>query len=168
MSLSRCSQGRSKFGPSKLSPVSSTFDIFISVSNLHYKANSAKYLTGAWNKVNFTASIIEGLPGHMSIYTPDPKTLLTHVPPFHTNCIQSFTLIPAEECIPVDWTFGRIRTILTWCIVTKCGRYNGDLGYMISFNVQSGLSDLLVASRDLCPHPRCNEDDLIGMDPHAR
>lgn len=104
----------------------------------------------------------------MSVYAPNPKTLLSYVPPSHTDCVRSFTLIPAEECIPFDRIFGKIRAIPTWCIVTKRGRYNGDLGYMISFNAQSGLCDLLVASRDLRPHPRCDKDDLIGMDPHAR
>ena len=103
----------------------------------------------------------------MSIYTPDLKTLLSHVPPSHTDCVQNFTLIPAEDCIPLDRVFGKIHAIPTWCIVTKHGRYNGDLGYMISFNAQSGLCDMLVASRELHSHPQCDEDDLIGMDSHA-
>ena len=103
----------------------------------------------------------------MNVYAPNPKTLLSHIPPSHMDCVWSFTLIPAEECIPVDQIFGKIHTIPTWCIVTKCRQYNGDPRYMISPNAQSSLCNLLVASRDLCPHLWCNEDSLIGMDPHA-
>ena len=103
----------------------------------------------------------------MSIYAPDPKTLLSHVPPSHTDCMWNFTLIPAEDCIPLDQIFGKFHAIPTWCIVMNHGWYNGNLGYMISFNTQSGLCDVLVASRELCSHPRCDEDDLISMDSHA-
>ena len=81
--------------------------------------------------------------------------------------MRNFTLIPAEDCIPLDWIFGKIHAIPTWCIVMNHGWYNGNLGYMISFNTQSGLCDVLVASRELCSHPRCDEDDLISMDSHA-
>ena len=104
----------------------------------------------------------------MSIYAPDPKTLLSHIPPSHTDCMRNFTLIPAEDCIPLDWIFGKIHAIPTWCIVMKCGQYNGDLGYIISFNAQSGLCDVLVASRELRSHSQCDEDDLISMDSRAR
>jgi hypothetical protein len=152
MSLSSRLQGQSKFGRSKLFPVSSTFGTFNSASNFHYKANSANYLAGVWNKAHFTASITDGLPGHVSIYAPNPKTLLSHVPSSHMDCVRSFTLVPAEECIPIKHIFGKVHAIPAWCVVTKRGRYNGDLGYMISFNAQSSLCDILVASRDL--HPR--------------
>ena len=94
--------------------------------------------------------------------------LLGCVPPSHTDCMRSFTLVPMEDCVPLNLIFGKVRAIPAWCLITKCRRYHGDLGYMIFFNAEFGLCDILVASRELRSHPQHDEDNLIGVDHHAR
>jgi len=84
------------------------------------------------------------------------------------DCVRSFTLIPVEECVPLDLIFGKVHAIPAWCLITKRGQYHGDLGYMIFFDAESGLCDILIASRELHLHPQHNKDDLIGVDRHAR
>ncbi|KAG6381505.1 hypothetical protein JVT61DRAFT_88 [Boletus reticuloceps] len=133
-----------------------------------YKADAAKFIAAAWNKVHLTASMIEGLHGRVNVQAPDPKTFLGHLPPSHIGCVRSYTLVPPEDRIPIFRSFGDVRAIPAWCLITRRGRYKGDLGYIISFNSQSGLFDILVASRELKPLPRHDNDDMVGEDAHAR
>lgn len=95
-------------------------------------------------------------------------TLRCHVPPSHIDCVRSLTLVPVEERVPLIRVFGEVRTIPAWCIISKHGRYKGDLGYIISFNAQSGVFDVLAASRELEPLPRYDDDEMIGQDIRAR
>lgn len=120
-----------------------------------------------WNKAGLKSSTIEGLPGRVSVFAPDRKTLFSRAPPSHIDCIRSYTRVPAED-IALHALFSGPRTIPAWCIITKRGLYKGDLGYVVAFDHKSGVLDILVASRYLSPLPRLPDDEMIGEDPHAR
>ncbi|KAG6379423.1 hypothetical protein JVT61DRAFT_11892 [Boletus reticuloceps] len=131
-------------------------------------ADAAKFIAAVWSKVQLTASMVEGLRGRVVVRAPDPRTFLKHLPPSHIDCVQSFTLVPPEECILPLRLFEEMRVIPAWCVITKRGRYHGDLGYVFSFNSENGLFDILAASRELRPLPHHDNDEMISEDTNDR
>ncbi|KAH0828589.1 hypothetical protein J3R83DRAFT_2891 [Lanmaoa asiatica] len=131
-------------------------------------ADSAKYIATVWNEAHLPTSTVEGLYGRVNMWAPDPMTLCCHIPPFHTDCVQSLTLMPMEKCVPLICVFGEVCTIPAWCIISKYGQYKGDLGYITSFNAQSRVFDILAALWELKPLPQYDDDEMIGQDICAR
>ncbi|KAF8432109.1 hypothetical protein L210DRAFT_3650601 [Boletus edulis BED1] len=129
-------------------------------------ADAAKFIAATWNKVHLTTSMVEGLHGHIKIQAPDLKTFLGHLPLSHIGCVRSYTLVPPKDRIPIFRSFGDVHAILAWCLIMRHGRHKGDLGYIMSFNSQSGLFDILIVSQELKILPRHDNNDIISKDAH--
>ena len=75
------------FGSLELRLVSFSVRKFLPSCNPPYAASSAKYIAEMWNKAGLKSSTIKGLPGCMSIYSPNAKTLFEGAPLSHIDCI---------------------------------------------------------------------------------
>ena len=113
------------------------------------------------------ATLHQLLPGHATVCAMDPRTFLHTVLPSHPGCVHGWSLVPFKDHIsslPLFRRTGREPPpIPGWYTVSKCRIYHCDIAYGLSFDVELGALQVLVAAQQLKPS-RCRPEDDIGQD----